>query len=75
MVKFDTNLDLTMGKQVSISHPEGWGKGGDYDTPKQGVKPMKPEAIVTPGGGSGKWASGGGTVSVGKQSVGHCKPL
>lgn len=73
-MKFDMNPDLTMGKQISISHPEGWGKGGSYDTPKQGVGPAKPENIVHTGAGSGKWASGGPEVSVGKQSVKPVKP-
>lgn len=74
-MKFDMNPDLTLGKQVSISHPEGWGKGGDYNTGKQGVGPTKPGDIVHTGAGSGKWASGGPTVSVGKGSVKAAKPL
>jgi hypothetical protein len=73
-MKFDLNPDLTMGKQVSISHPEGWAKGGDYDTGKQGVKPQKAGNFVTTGGSQGGWASGGPQVSVGKQSVQPAKP-
>ena len=70
MVQFSVPKDLTQGKQVSISHPEPWSKGGDYTTPSQGVNEAKPQNIVTSGGGSsGKWASGGSTTNVGKQSV------
>ena len=69
MVKFDASPSLTMGKQVSTSTPEAWGKGGSYTTPKQGVKPMKSDSIVTSGAGSGDWAKGGGEVTVGKQTV------
>jgi hypothetical protein len=75
-MKFDASPDLQMGKQVSISHPSGWGKGGDYKTPDQGVGQAKEGGIVTSGGGSsGKWARGGPEVNVGKQKVEHCKPL
>lgn len=75
MVKFDLNPSLSLGKQVSISHPEGWAKGGSYNTPKQGVKPMKSEAIVTSGAGSGEWASGGGTTNIGGAAVKAAKPV
>jgi len=74
MVKFDLSPSLSKGKQISESSPN-YVSGGNYNTPKQGVKPMKSDAMVTSGGASGDWAKGGGESSVGKQSVGHCKPL
>ena len=68
-MKFDLSPDLTKGKQISESSPD-WASGGDYNTPKQGVNEAKPQNIITSGGGSsGKWAHGGGEVSIGKQKV------